>query len=178
MGTFFLFLEFSMKLRASLQELIRKHPFNVILSCFKQMLYNYVFNIYIYIYLHYLLEYVDFSWIIFCQHKLLGCIDQRGFQMFMIFPPQNSKLVYSLKSLSLKPMQCDGSGTWLCLHPNISLIWQIEVNHNLHDSHNILIVSWYILLKNVYSKTSCEQPFVGHPKVLPILSQAQHFEWD
>ena len=41
---------------------------------------------------------------IFCQHGLLGYV----FQMFMIYPTQNSKLVYTFELFLLKPMHGDG----------------------------------------------------------------------
>ena len=44
-GFIFMFLEFIINLRATLQKFVEKHQFNVILSCFKQILDNYVFNI-------------------------------------------------------------------------------------------------------------------------------------
>ena len=59
-------------------------------------------------YLHQLLKYVDFSWKTFCQHKLLGFGDQCVSQMFINFFSQNSKLVCSFVSLSLKPLEGNG----------------------------------------------------------------------
>ena len=42
---FFIFLEFIINLRASIQKIVEKHQYSVILSCLKQILDNYVFNI-------------------------------------------------------------------------------------------------------------------------------------
>ena len=44
-GYFFMFLEFTLNLRASLQKFVEKHQFYVILSCFMQIFHNYLSNI-------------------------------------------------------------------------------------------------------------------------------------
>ena len=36
-------------------------------------------------YSHHVLKYVDFTWEQNCQHKLLGFVDERVIQMFLIF---------------------------------------------------------------------------------------------
>ena len=41
---YFIFLEFIINLTTPLQNFVEKHQFNVTLSCFKQILDNYVFN--------------------------------------------------------------------------------------------------------------------------------------
>ena len=73
---FFIILEFVINLRASLQSFVGKHQFNVILSCFKQLLENYVVNISTCTLLALSSTYVNFSWKTFGQHKLLGFVDQ------------------------------------------------------------------------------------------------------
>ena len=42
---FFIFFDFTIKLRATFQKSIEEHQFDVISSCFEQILDNYVFNI-------------------------------------------------------------------------------------------------------------------------------------
>ena len=59
------------------KQLWEKHQFDVIQSCFKQIIYPLVH------YLHHHLKYVDFSYKTFRQHKLLDSVDQCVFQMFV-----------------------------------------------------------------------------------------------
>ena len=54
----------------------------------------------------------------FCQHKLLGFVDQCVVQMFMIFPITKFKLVYSFESLSLKLIQGNGVAPHDTWHSN------------------------------------------------------------
>ena len=80
----------------------RKHQFNVILLCFKQILDNYMFNISTCALLAPSSKICRLFLEFFCQHKLLALVDQCFFfQMFRIFPSQNANLVYSFESLSL-----------------------------------------------------------------------------
>ena len=78
----FTFLEFIIYLRASLQNFVENHQYNVILSYFKQNLNIHLFNI---TYLHTtctrLLKYVDFSWNWICHQNLLGFVDGLAFKM-------------------------------------------------------------------------------------------------
>ena len=84
-GFFFIFLEFIINLRATLQNFVEKYQFNVILSCFKQILDNYMFNISTCTLLAPSSKICRLFLKKNCQHKLLGFVDQCVFQMFMIF---------------------------------------------------------------------------------------------
>ena len=83
----FIFLEFIIYLRASSQNLVENHQFNVILSYFytnfRQSLVQYHLLAH---HLYRLLKYVDFSWTFFgCHHGLLGFVDQCVLKSSMIF---------------------------------------------------------------------------------------------
>ena len=85
-GIFFIFLEFIIYLRASSQNFVENHQFNVILSYFKQNLDNSLVQYHLLAHhLHHLLKYVDFSWNIFCHHKLLGFVDQYVLNVYDFF---------------------------------------------------------------------------------------------
>ena len=71
-----------------------------------------------YIYLHRLLIYVNFVEKL-CRRKFLSFVNQCVSQMFMIFPFMNSKLIYSVESLSLKPMHGDQSCVLIVLVPYV-----------------------------------------------------------
>ena len=85
----FIFLEFIIYLRASSQNFVENHQFNVILSYFRQSLVQYHLLAH---HLHCLLRYVDFSWVFFCHHNLLGFVDQYVFKMSLIFFFTNFKI--------------------------------------------------------------------------------------
>ena len=78
----FIFLEFIISLRASSQNFVENHQFNIIILYFKQILDNHLFNMITY--LPRLLQYVDFSWNLFCHHTLLGFVNHYVFKMSMI----------------------------------------------------------------------------------------------
>lgn len=80
-----IFLKFIINLRALLLMFVEKHQFDVIVSYYKQYMIIACLIGLLAHYLHRLLEYVDFHYF-FCQHKLLGYVDQCGFQMIMNFP--------------------------------------------------------------------------------------------
>ena len=81
---FFIFLEFIINMRATLQ-FCRKHKFNVILSCFKKNLDNYMFNLSTCTLLALSSRICIFFLNLFCQHILHGFVDQCVFQSCMIF---------------------------------------------------------------------------------------------
>ena len=60
---------------------------------------------------------LDFSWIFFGHHKLLGFEDQYDFKMSMIFSSQNSNIVHQIESLSLNTRHGLRFVHLPCLHP-------------------------------------------------------------
>ena len=80
----FIFLEFVTILRASLQNFVEKHQFDISLSCFKQILDNYVFNISTCTLLPLSFEICRRFLKKNRQHKLLGFVDQCIFHFLVI----------------------------------------------------------------------------------------------
>ena len=78
----FMFLEFVIYFKASSQNFVENHKYNVILLYCKQILDIHLFNI---TYLHHPLKYAYFSWDICCHHNLMGFVDQCGFKYITIF---------------------------------------------------------------------------------------------
>ena len=90
------------KLEDIITKICRKISIYHILNRFWQLLVQYHLLAH---HLHRLLKYVDCSWHCFCQHKLLGFVNQRVFKMFMIISSTWFKVSIKFDSLSLKPMQ-------------------------------------------------------------------------
>ena len=79
----FIFFEFIIYLMASSQNFMENYQFNIILSCFKQILDNHLFNI---TYLHTTCKiFCSFSLNFSCHHDLLDFVNQYVFNMCKIF---------------------------------------------------------------------------------------------
>ena len=73
------------KLEDTITKICRKNQFNIILSCFEQILDNYVFNISTYTLFAPSSKLCKLFLKYNCLHKLLDFVDQRVFQIFTIF---------------------------------------------------------------------------------------------
>ena len=113
----FIFPEFIINSRAILQRFVEIHQFHVILLFFKQMLNKHVLNKSTYTLLDPSSKYMYFSWNNFCQHKLLGFVDQCVLQVYIILNHFHSNMCMVMELC-----------TRLCLCPwtFISKIWTFE----------------------------------------------------
>ena len=68
---------------------------------------------------------------------MLDFVDQCIFKIFMNFPSQDLKIVYSFESLSLKPMQGNGVTylTMLALHDNFKKIKAFKKNLTVYKEN-------------------------------------------
>ena len=84
----FIFLEFIIYLRASSQNFVVNHQFNVILLYLKQISDSQLTVVQYHLLAHHLyrlLKYVEFSYDFLCYHNFLGYVEQYVFKMSMIF---------------------------------------------------------------------------------------------